>query len=735
MANYGPQLVEFGPFSLDRVERVLRREGQPVPLRPKDFDMLVVLVENSGRIVEKEELLKQVWPDTFVEEGNLSHHIFTLRKALGEGDEESRFIETVPRRGYRFVAPVTGASEAKSITDDAPFEGPTRIRGWQKAALAAALLGVAGAAVYAGWLLEPKPSAPVTRSVITLGQGDVFTRGPATVLALSPDGTHLVYIANDRLYVRALDRLEAEPIPGIERPGLASARVPFFSPDGRWIGFWEQRLLKKVSISGGAPVALCDLASPPYGATWAGDGTILIGYGSRGVLRVSADGGRCEPIISVSDGQRVHGPQLLPDGKTVLFTLAESANWDDGQVVVQSLATGARRGIVSGTDGRYLPTGHLVYTLRDTVFGVQFDPVTLRMTGVPVPLVEGVRRPGNAFGAAAQFGVSSTGVLAYVEAEKTRPAARTLVWVDRQGREETISTDRRAYIYPRISPDGRRLALDIHDENRDIWVWDFSRQLLTPVTTDPGRDVEPVWTHDGQRLVFLSQRTGIEYLFWQPADGSGTAERLSDGLKVRGADTATPDGRWLVVREGDGRGTVDLALLELANHRGAKPPSSETKPLVPSPFLESNAEISRDGRWLAYQSNISGSLEIYLQPFPDSDIRRWQISRGGGTEPLWSRDGKELFYRGPSGAVMRISIDAQSPTPPGTPIKLFEASSHALGGRGEFAELRRRTYDVSLDGRRFLMIKSDNVQAASPPPERIVLVQNWFEELKAKLSK
>ena len=694
--------------------------------------MLLVLVDNSGRIVEKEDLLKQVWPDTFVEEANLSHHIFTLRKALGDGGEEARYIETIPRRGYRFVAPVT-ASAAVSSSHDVRADPPPRIRHWQKVIIPAAVIGVAAAAAYGGRLFEPT-SAPVTRSVITLAQDHMFTGGPASVLALSPDGTRLVYTADDRLFVRALERLEAEPIPGIERPGLASARVPFFSPDGRWIGFWEERLLKKVSISGGAPVALCELRSPPYGATWAADGTILIGYGSQGVLRVPADGGTCEPLINVSNGQRAHGPQLLPDGKTVLFTLTQSAHWDDAQVVVESLATGVRRAIVTGTDGRYLTSGHLVYTLRDTVFGVQFDPVTLRMSGMPVPLIEGVRRRGNAFGAGAQFGVSSTGVLAYVEDRKTPSARRTLVWVDRQGREEIIPADKRGYIYPRISPDGKRLALDVEDDNRDIWVWDFSRQLMTRVTTDPGRDVEPVWTHDGQKLVFVSQRTGIDYLFWQPADGSGTAERLSDGPRIRGADTATPDGRWMVLREGDGKGTVDLTLLELPDGRGAKP-TTATKPLVKSPFMEASAEISRDGRWLAYQSNVSGSLEIYLRPFADSDVRRWQISRGGGTEPLWSRDASELFYRSPSGAVMRVSIDAQSPTPPGTPTKLFDASSHALGGRGEFTALNRRTYDVSLDGRRFLMIKSDDVQSTTASPERIVLVQNWFEELKAKLPK
>src|SRR5688572_7256078 len=204
MANYGPQPVEFGPFSLDRVERVLRRQGQPVPLRPKDFDMLLVLVENNGRIVEKEELLKQVWPDTFVEEANLSHHIFTLRKALGDGDEEARYIETIPRRGYRFVAPVTGASPATTTSHDVRSDQPMRTRRWQQAVVVAAVIGVAVAPAYREWLLERTPSAPVTRSVITLGQGEGFTGGPGTVLALSPDGTQLVYTAHNRLYLRAL---------------------------------------------------------------------------------------------------------------------------------------------------------------------------------------------------------------------------------------------------------------------------------------------------------------------------------------------------------------------------------------------------------------------------------------------------------------------------------------------------------------------------------------------------
>lgn len=750
MANQGRHPYEFGPFSLDRDERVLLRDGQPVPLRPKDFDMLLVLVENHGRVVEKDELMKRVWPETFVEEANLSHHVFTLRKVLGEENDEIRYIETIPRRGYRFGAPVTGLADhpvdptteeapplpvvanGPPVSHDTPPDPPSRLRRSRKAWAPAAVAVAAVAAGYGVWRLIPTPSRSITRLAITLAQGDTFTTdGPSTALALSPQGTQVVYAANRRLYLRPLDRLEATAIPGVERPGLASARGPFFSPDGQWIGFWEQRQLKKVSIHGGAPVGLCDLGPPPYGATWAADNAILIGHGSRGVWRVPADGGTCKPIITLEKGQRVHGPQLLPDGRSVLFTLAQGANWDEAQIVVQSLDTGARQSLIRGADARYVSTGHIVYVLRDTVQAVPFDAASLRVTGAPVVLVGGVRRYRGVFGNAAQFAVSSNGTLAYLESRDVAPARRTLLWVDRQGREEALPTEPRAYVYPRVSPDGSRLALDIQDDNRDIWVWDFSRRMLTRVTTDPTSDFEPVWTSNGQRLIFLSGRTGMGNLFAQSADGSGTAEQLTEGSRIRGADTVTPDGKAIVLRESDGEGTFDLTLLEL-DGRHAQPASSGSRPLVQSPHAESNAEVSPDGRWLAYQSTRSGSQEVYLAPFPNTDDREWQVSRGGGSEPLWARDGRELFYRGATGAVMRVSISPASRTPPGTPTKLFEASSYALGGRGEFDRLVCRTYDVSPDGRRFLMIKNAEAPATLPPPDRIVLVQNWFEDLKAR---
>lgn len=206
---------------------------------------------------------------------------------------------------------------------------------------------------------------------------------------------------------------------------------------------------------------------------------------------------------------------------------------------------------------------------------------------------------------------------------------------------------------------------------------------------------------------------------------------MTEGSRIRGADTTTPDGKGVVLRESDGKGTFDLTLLELHDGRRAQPASSGSRPLVQSPHAEANAEVSPDGRWLAYRSNKSGADEVYLEPFPNTGDRQWQVSRGGGSEPLWARRGRELFYRGGTGAVMRVSIDPASRTPPGTPTQLFEASSYALGGRGEFGRLAARTYDVSPDGRRFLMIKNADAPATLPAPDRIVLVQNWFEDLTA----
>jgi serine/threonine-protein kinase len=293
-----------------------------------------------------------------------------------------------------------------------------------------------------------------------------------------------------------------------------------------------------------------------------------------------------------------------------------------------------------------------------------------------------------------------------------------LVWVDRQGREAPIKAPPRAYTYPRLSPDGARVAFN---DGMDIWIWDVARETLTRFTFDPGMNQYPVWTPDGRRLLFRSGRSGPPNLFSQAADGTGAVERLTESPNEQAPYSVSPDGNRLVFRE-DVRATgQDLKVLTLQGDRRAEP-------LVQTAFNERNAEISPDGRWLAYQSNESGQEEIYVRPFPDANSGRWQISTSGGRVPLWARSGKELFYVAPDGAVLgvRVEVAGGASFRAGTPAKLVEGRYYT----GSAAGTPGRTYDVSLDGQRFLMIKvAVSIDAASVPRE-IVVAQNWFEELK-----
>jgi serine/threonine-protein kinase len=430
-------------------------------------------------------------------------------------------------------------------------------------------------------------------------------------------------------------------------------------------------------------------------------------------------------------GESAHGPQLLPGGRAVLFTLATGGDWNEAQIVVQSLDSSERKVVLrGGRDARYVETGHLVYGRSGTLLAVPFDLGRLEVTGGPVTLVESVRDSGGLTGAM-HFSVSGDGKsLVYVPGR----SAFTLVWVDRQGREDPLKAPPRIYFYPRLSPDGTRVALDTRDQESDIWIWDLARETLTRFTFDPGEDTHPVWTPDGQRVLFRSLRAGPGNLFWQAADGTGAVERLTESPTNQMASAVSPDGTRLVFREENATTGEDLMVLALVWGQRAQSPSpgvgglgrsatSDVRPLVQTTFNELNGEISPDGRWMAYQSNESGQNEIYVRPFPDANSGRWPVSTGGGTRPLWARSGKELFYLGPSGAVMSTSVEGGSTFRAGNPTRLFE------GPYSLYAGAPGRTYDVSLDGQRFLMIKVAGPDGTSAPTS-IVVVQNWTEELK-----
>ncbi len=477
------------------------------------------------------------------------------------------------------------------------------------------------------------------------------------------------------------------------------------------VGYFQAGQLKRIALSGGAPLVIGP-ATDPYGANWRPDDSILFGQ-PEGILRVSALGGTPELVIAAADRERMDGPQLLPDGDAVLFTVTAS-EWDAAQVVAQSLSTGTRTVLIEGgSDARYLPTGHLVYALEDGLFAVAFDVDRLAVRGGPVSVVQGVMRADST--ASANYGVSEDGTLVYVTGSG---AARTLVWVDRDGREEPLATRPRAYRYLRISPDGTRVALDVRDEQNDIWIWDLARETLTRLTFDPGLDRVPVWTLDGRRVAFSSSRDGSDgSLFWQAADGTGAAERMLDnrGTRQHFPQAFSPDGAQLLFTVFTATaGNWDIGIVSIqGEHRVTQ--------LIETPSRELNVELSPDGHWVAYQSNESGQAEVYVRPFPNVEQGRWLISRGGGTRPLWSRDGRELFYLGAPGRVMAVPIQPGRTFAAGNPQRAFEGPY--------LAPALLRTYDVSPDGQRFLMIKGT---AAAQGPT-LVVVQNWFEELRQRV--
>jgi serine/threonine-protein kinase len=590
------------------------------------------------------------------------------------------------------------------------------------AAVALTTLIVAGAIV---WKLWPG-SVPsrLARFTITLPAGQQFSSPGHRPVALSPDGSAIVYTANQRLYLRNVDQLEAVPVRASEGSGPTGGRSAFFSPDGAWIGFWQGEQLKKVSIAGGAPIVLCS-ARNPWGVSWAPENMIFYGQGTEGIWRVSADGGKPENVVKVEANQIASAPQLLPGGRAVLFTLAHPGELNARQIVVQLLDTGKRHVVVeSGTDARYVQTGHLVYALADTLLAVPFDVAALAVTGGAVPLVEDIAMTSD--GVMAYFAVSDDGTLLYVPRNAAAGTQdRTLLWVDRQGRETPINAPRRPYVHPRVAPDGSRIAVDIRDQENDIWILDLTRATPMRLTFGPAWDQDPLWTPDSKSVIFSSGGPagfGVRNLFRRAADGTGGVDQLTqDAAAVPKA--VTPDGQALIfidsnqVAGGAAVDRGDVMLLPLVGN-------GRPQPLVRTPFSETNAELAPGGRWLAYQSNESGQEEVYVRPFPNVANGKTQVSPSGGSRPVWARNGRELFYLS-MGALMSVSVTTDSTFTAGNPKRLFD-------GPYFFAPLGRN-YDTSPDGQRFVVLRESSGDGQSTPSARFVLVQNWFEELKRRV--
>jgi eukaryotic-like serine/threonine-protein kinase len=717
----------FGVFEFDPVAGELRKQGMKLKLQGQPLDILAMLLERPGEIVTREDLQKRLWASgTFVDfDHSLNAAIMRLRDALDDSAETPRYVETLARRGYRFVTPVdTPATPIRIEIEEAlaalamaePSASVKGIRALGRRTLIlglGALLLVAVIASLAVWNLKPSPSLPVTRMAISLPPGQQLAgldAGPA--VALSPDGTRLAYVAHQgntqQLYLRAMDTLEAKPIPGTE-----GAVNPFFSPDGEWVGFFAGGKLKKILVSGGAEVTVGD-ASVSRGASWGSQGMIaFVPTALSALQQVPGAGGTPQVLTRLEKAEGSHRwPDFLPVGRAVLFASAASdTTWTNAQVAVQAIGTGKRWILVrGGTQPRYAHSGHLVYVQGGSLMAVPFDPQRLSVAGAAVPVVKGVLQSS---GGAAQYSISSTGSLVYVPGNVQSRQSR-LVWVDRNGAEQPLAAPANAYLGPQLSPDGRRVAVGITESESQIWLYDLYRETLTRFTFEGNTNNRPVWTPDGKRIAFQSNREGPQNLFWQLADGSGGVERLNTGEFSQTPHSWSPDGQLLAFIEITPTTGLDIWVLRRSDRKA--------QPFLRTQFNEGAARFSPDGRWLAYISDESGRFEIYVQPYPGPG-GKWQISTEGGREPVWSPNGRALFYRC-GNKMMAVDIATQPGFTVGRPRMLFEGQYQPAPGSFP-------NYDVAPDGQRFLMLKP--VEQAQAAPTQINVVLNWFEELKQKV--
>lgn len=659
-------MYSFGPFSVDPSRRVLTRHDESLRITARTFDVLLALLERAGQTVGKDQLLRTVWPDTVVEEANLSQHIFTLRKLLGATDHEP-YIATVPRRGYQFVATVTSRAPA-------PVQGAT----------------------------EPDPpglGGPV-RLEIAVPPHTPLAIKSTPVIAMAGDGSKVAFVADEggttRIYLRLLDAFDATPIAGTE-----SAANPFFSPDGHWIGFESRRTLWKIPTHGGKPFALCDVAEL-RGATWTTRDEIVYAPGpTTGLWRIAAAGGRPEPLTALdfAGGERTHRwPHALPDGDGVIFTIGHSGatSFDEASLAIARL-TGERRLVLQhATDGRCLPGQQLVWARGGALLAASFDPITDRVEGPPRIIAEGVAMSATG---AAHFACSRNNMLIHVPGE-AQTLRRALITVDRNGAETSQPAVGEMLEEPRWSRDGAAAIVSLRNRSSDLWSYDFNRGALGRLTFD-GENFAGIWGPADATITFSSSDGGPADLFVQRLDRTAPPELLVSSEFDKVAGSWSPDGQSLVFTEYHFDTGADLWILDRQQARA--------EPFIRTRFNEYAPVFSPDGNHVAYVTDESGRPEVVVVERHGAGGKR-QMSTDGGTEPVWSRDGRELFYRS-GDRMMHVDV-ARGVAHAGIPTTLFE-------GAFVHGTVTLANYDVSPDGRGFLMVRA--ATALAPLSVRVTI--------------
>jgi serine/threonine-protein kinase len=642
-------VVRFGRFFFDRDNHILSTENGEITLPPRVLAILDLLVERAGSVVSKETLMGEVWKDAYVGDTSLTEAVSLLRQALDDDPKSPSYIQTVHRRGYRFVATVTvagrAAGPAKFEADQSPPRGHDQPRQslFARPVVRLGLVAV-GVIIIAGALtffprtpeVDPTNTAAI-RLDVSYPQGVIHPMFGASVLALSPDGDVLVFVGLDsdgetRLYRRRISEFESYVLPGTEDAGS-----PFFSPDGKWVAFFAGGEIRKTPLNGGAVIRVC-ASTFAFGGTWTDDGSIIstAGYPS-GLTIVSADGGEVRDLTSLrpASGEIGHWwPQILPGGRGVLYTIWSSA-LETARVAVLDLESGEERILIEGASyPRYSARGDILYVTPGGLTSVPFDIDNLAVAG---PSREMVDQPSAIeFTGVAHFALADNGTLAYLPSNAdSRDFA--LVLIDSDGAEEPIGLEPGLFRNLRVDPKGETVAVTILDGSRsDVWTTSLTSPNLNRLTFS-GFNIEPRWSPDGRWIVFASNRDGPFNIYRKPAGGGGVAERLAvSGLHQYPA-AFTPDAKLLIYSQTDPVTGFDIWAMGFGDDE------TPATPLIRTPANEYMPSLSPDGRWMAYLSDETGRWDVYLRSMA-GDGGVWQVSRGGAGEPFWSVDGTKLYF-------------------------------------------------------------------------------------------
>jgi len=624
-------------------------------------------------------------------------------------------LEKVPADRFRSAEAFAQALADPTYRGHAPPPEQTRPSRVAVGIIAFLLGGLAWAGIQT-WGRAPEPGSE--RTVRFRIEGS-YIGSEGRVLAISPDGRHLAHAPRGGvLSVRSMERSDVS-----QELVSEAAKQPFFSPDGAWIGYFVGlgASMMRIPVAGGAPLPVTSVDARSLGGSWGSGGDILFAT-TLGLHRVAAGGGEAE-LLAAPDPEQgelyLAYPEMLPGGRAALFTIIPQDGGADAEssIGVLDLDTGERNIVLRGGGGaHHLESGYLVFSADARLHAVAFDAQTHAVRGDAVPL--DIERVAMARGPAADFAVARDGTLVYVP--ETRLARRILTWIDESGNEEPLPAPPLRYVYPRISPDGSRVVVDVwreedgSDSNRDLFVLDAQRGSLTQLTRDPAEDLFGEWSPDGERIYFSSNRNGAFNVFSRAADGTGAAEVVMDSDATQMVNRVLDGDRLLV-----GQLRAEAADFDMVSFSGRDPDRVDT--LLSTEASEFSMALSPDGGWLAYQASTpSGTYEVFVGPFPDTRRRRWQVSIDGGAHPIWSRDGSRLFYRAPTGEIMAVSVETSPEFRVGETIRAFanvdELGAGTTGGR---------RHDISpVDGR---LLTTKPVEGGGN--NGLVVVLHWAREL------